>query len=705
MILIVVLCSSIILCILLLLYIHYKHKSIEHYDNISEHILKKIDNTSTVIYSKKENSTDAAFNKAYKNSVINSNEFMIMNRCIELNKGAFDKICDMKISYGKIIIPYTTFSDIQTVILNTLRRIYTDKDAKYINTVSGIIKGPVYVLITQYPFLKTVDSNCNVSTTILNSYNEARTEEIYKPYNIKNSTKNDCDSTIINLQKNYKIECELCLLFPYINPSESVSLEDIAENREFLSNSDLIINPRSQGNQCFVKCGLISPDGYACGAKNSGDNNPYESIVASSLINNKDKKIFSDFANLYAINPQIINNYVGIKIIEDEINEEPSFTVPPTVITPRITRYNGYLNFSDTNIIQVNSDRDVMNTAVSSITSLLAQIESIAKNVSTTINNIASQKDYKTHLEKLIKRPRNLTTTGSYNKALEEYKKIEEYKTNSISSKSSISTQITDAKDKYQKILENSKIIEGTFSTEAYVLLSSIKTQADNYIKSIENANAKASELSKNAIDTEIVARKYIYSLKRIIDSENTVIKQYNNIKKVNTDIRQLLQSKDKNRNNIIKYKLQLGSAAFGISKKNKELSNTANAISYHNKAKKIMTDLYPTIKTPPKTPTATPPKTAPPIQKKLPNGYKCWELGRSGDGGNPKDKCSKCENGYSAYDNYAGARYCGPIPSGKKCKIEGRSNCDRSYNNGCNKCSKGMGKQWFNGQCDAKCA
>ncbi len=569
MILLAVLCSSIVICIFILWYMYYKKNTIEHYENQNDYIMNRIKNTSTIIYSNKENFDDSSFYESYRKTINNSSEILIMDRCIELKSGAFDTISSMPtISYGKIKLEYSSFLDIQTAILKSLREIYDNKVYPYTDPFTGIIKGPVYVLITQYPVLRTVNDTCNVSTNVLNTYtNEVKDSTVYNPYNIKGNA-TTCNSTVLNLQTTYKLQCEICLLFPAgASKKMNITWTDIKNNMSFLLDTNLVINPRSQEDQCFVKCGTISADGYACGARNSINKMPYESIVASSLKNNKDGALFSDFANLYIINPQLVNNEEGIDILKDNIKRN-TLSIPPAVIIPRKTLHDGNLLFSDINIIEPNSDRDRMNTAFSGINNLLNVLRVLADEAK-TIADSTFQLLENAKLEKEI--IINSQTSTDYTIAQASNKKIEDYYATSITNSTSINAKIAPANTSYANIITNSRAVAEAFPTEAYVLLASIKTQAEAYIKSINDLTDVVFKYSEDILLVKGSAKTSLTSLEAIIGYENKVLEKRININTINTSI--------SNDNIITNIRTYANRVLATTSTKNTILSSYANAV------------------------------------------------------------------------------------------------------------------------------
>jgi len=117
-----------------------------------------------------------------------------------------------------------------------------------------------------------------------------------------------------------KIKCNMRRLFAF-NPTQKAP-------------GVSVIHPRSQDPKCFVKCGVNgNTTGYACGARNDVNGNPYSSIVLNSLQNPGDITYKYDYANLYLLNTRVMNNMLGVStetgIFADCIDVfpiEPSFT-------------------------------------------------------------------------------------------------------------------------------------------------------------------------------------------------------------------------------------------------------------------------------------------------------------------------------------------------------------------------------------------
>ena len=302
---IIVVILVIVLLVLILFPCH------EYFQNAQDMLEEK----SSVIYSDPKITTDAEYLKKL-NPI--SNDLLIMYRCIEFVKGGIEKVIyqlrkkeeDPFFISKKYETEYTDFSEIEKLIKSSISELHTYYQQKF--------HGPIYLLITQYPLYNSISADCIITTQ------SSPLENSFSP--IVQTIDDKCK----NLTHPHKrIKCEFYILMPahhqggkhtdnklYLvgRRKDAALWEDIVDSMAdlLLPGNSYINNVRSKDKQCYTKCGEIQVDGYMCGARN-GDK-VYKSEVFNTPINNIMEKTHSDYANLYIINTNGINNLLGTTI-------------------------------------------------------------------------------------------------------------------------------------------------------------------------------------------------------------------------------------------------------------------------------------------------------------------------------------------------------------------------------------------------------
>ena len=300
-----------------------------------EYFESALSSKSSVIYTNNSITTDEEYLQKINPG---SNDLLLMYRCIEFKKGGIEntiatlKMADNFFISNKYETYYTDFSTIEELIKTSILKLHSDYQQK--------MYGPIYLLITQYPLYNSISADC-IRTT-----QSSPLENNFSP--IVQTIDDKCKD-LAHPEK--LIRCEFYILMPsHQSNGDKVGLPNNASWDVIKSNmgalftgNSYINNVRSQDKQCFTKCGEIQVDGYMCGARN-GDT-PYKSEVFNTPINNLMEKTHSDYANLYIINKNGINNLLGMtsdstNIIEEGVRpeaipiyptEEPaSIVLPPS---------------------------------------------------------------------------------------------------------------------------------------------------------------------------------------------------------------------------------------------------------------------------------------------------------------------------------------------------------------------------------------
>ena len=296
---------------------------------------------STMIYLDNKSTTEQDYLNAYDESYpIGSlaGEPFVMNRCIQFmndpgrGTGGMDDIiaklhADNKFFVSeRVTFPYEMYDTLEQNIFNTVKRLYVESNAiAYIPQFYS----PCYVLISQYPFMRTVKPDCSVVPRTLqwnaidNDYNP---KSIFSTPNCQ-AVAGDTSRQVLWIEfyilmpahsvtvRNGKrlvgpltyrtwdeIRCNMRRLFAY-NPVKSYGVSTV--------------DPRSFDDKCQFKCLSDSSNRYKymCGARNHrrerGRTFPYESTVLGT----HNDLIRHDYGILYLLNGEVINERFNLDVM------------------------------------------------------------------------------------------------------------------------------------------------------------------------------------------------------------------------------------------------------------------------------------------------------------------------------------------------------------------------------------------------------
>lgn len=298
---------------------------------------------STILYLNSKNDTEADYLNIFNTThpISSLNEPLIMNRCIQFvndkntNRGGIDQIInelyrDNKFFVSdKITFNYTNYNDIEKQLRYYFFRLYYESNTNSGQRVKQLYS-PGYVLITQYPFIRTINSRtCEVYPTTLQGNPD---KFLYSPKPVENVP--NCLKQMQDIQDKV-IRIEMYVLLPahkpykkidstmrLVGPYSYTNWEQIKCNmrRLFAYNPTKkagvsVVNPRSFDEKCTTEC--LTPTGniykYLCGARNNTilgtTPQPYISKVlgTNKLPVDPEEGFPHDYANLYLINSEKMN--------------------------------------------------------------------------------------------------------------------------------------------------------------------------------------------------------------------------------------------------------------------------------------------------------------------------------------------------------------------------------------------------------------
>jgi hypothetical protein len=216
----------------------------------------------------------------------------------------------------------------------------------FYNVLNSKIIGPVYVCISQAPYLKYINKNSNNNAIdktldaridILNNRNPFYLENINEDgnQNIITSTsyidKASRDSSIIS-----SLYCQIIIIYPLYNKNNRLKTTDKEEQKRIINNFlDTKMAPYYTDNKlCYIKCNKSSDINCGCLSYNNEDalQNTYfnekngvnqnldlPKYTARCIDHTINSNMNDNFSMMYFVNPYA-NNYMNDKIIEDPDN-------------------------------------------------------------------------------------------------------------------------------------------------------------------------------------------------------------------------------------------------------------------------------------------------------------------------------------------------------------------------------------------------
>jgi hypothetical protein len=326
---------------------------------------------STILYLQNKNSSEEDYLSTFNTThpISSLNEPLIMNRCIQFindpstNRGGIDQIIkelynDKKIFVSdKISFDYVNYNDIELNLQKYLYKLYYETNTNSGQRVEQFY-GPAYVLITQYPYIRTINAQtCDVYPTTLQGTPD---RYLYSPRPIEDVQ--NCPKEVEEI-KNKQLRLEMYVLLPaHLPMTKSASFNRIVGPFTYKSWAQIrcnmrrlfaynptkragvsVVNPRSFDEKCTVEC--LTPTSnlykYICGARShTGDKQPYESSVlgTKTVPLRPDEKLLHDYANLYLINSEKMNALLQMNAQKGMFRDCVSIEDIPTDFN---TSYNG----------------------------------------------------------------------------------------------------------------------------------------------------------------------------------------------------------------------------------------------------------------------------------------------------------------------------------------------------------------------------
>lgn len=237
-------------------------------------------------------------------------DLLFMDRCLKFKKSDVDTMIQ------KVNFPY---HKIQSTIMNQMdleKQIMVGIEDFYLKYKLSQLRGPIYVMVFQAPYLRVVDENCSV-------------RPIHIQYNIKDYQylgylvgKDTSDLALINNPNgcSQNINTEKTSIIMYLLfPSYDKKLRPLYVSWENIKcNMMPFFNQREFDDKCFIRCKDSSK--YVCGCLNSTI--PYESKCIENNGN------YNDYGIMYLINGEEASRRVrgvfGISFFADTTPIQPT---------------------------------------------------------------------------------------------------------------------------------------------------------------------------------------------------------------------------------------------------------------------------------------------------------------------------------------------------------------------------------------------
>ena len=244
-------------------------------------------------------------------------DLLFMDRCIKFKQTSSNGIREIDTLMAQLPFPYQKKETMITNMMDLEKQIMIEIETFYLKYNLKQMRGPIYVLVLQAPYLRVIDENCNVRDLSV-QFNVKDYQQLGYLMKMEESDvariqyPNGCPQVNTSLEKTKVV---FYLLYPAYNNKirpAYLNWENIKCNMMFL------LNQREFEDKCFIKCKDSSQ--YVCGCLNQ--NEPYKSRCIETngdLIN---------YGILYLINGQEASRRVkgtmGISFFADTTPIKPT---------------------------------------------------------------------------------------------------------------------------------------------------------------------------------------------------------------------------------------------------------------------------------------------------------------------------------------------------------------------------------------------
>ncbi len=175
------------------------------------------------------------------------------------------------------------------------------RETSLLNTTTNSFYFPIYVFISQAPYLKNATENIKVTDSNRGA-NGTNYDSCSTNYTVRNN--NICSST-------FRMKAEVAIIFLGLSRAGGFITDVGVVNRNIIALRSLLSQNNSNSKQCFLKC-ATNDDKHACGCLNMPgsyviNNNTYNSVC---LTNNQE----TSMTMVYFVNPYA-NTYSDEKYV------------------------------------------------------------------------------------------------------------------------------------------------------------------------------------------------------------------------------------------------------------------------------------------------------------------------------------------------------------------------------------------------------
>lgn len=262
--------------------------------------------TSSELY-KEDIDEDTYYKKLYGDGITEfAEQLLYMDRCIKLPYMDTDAFLNKWISTakfpiieGKLLV--NRYSEIEDFIYEKLKQ-FPKKTKK--------IYGPVYILISQAPYIRNIHDDCKVDNLYIQfnySYNQFKNQSRIITYNTDKDIPKICKNTI-HSTRNQKMSVRIYICLPTYNKKGQFvyrSWENVKCNMKEL------LKYRNKDKYCFLNC--VDSD-ISCGCMSQ--DTPYKSRCLGDNEKLDDKHY--TYANLFLLNTKHANRYLDKELFSDD---------------------------------------------------------------------------------------------------------------------------------------------------------------------------------------------------------------------------------------------------------------------------------------------------------------------------------------------------------------------------------------------------
>ena len=224
---------------------------------------------------------------------VKSRDLLLAYKCIKLKPSELINIISSNsinsniYKYNNITFLYNDVSELINEMDRLIKTKISELKNRQNNLEANFIHFPIYVCISQAPYLKNNNENIKVTDS-----NRGPDNNNYDSCSLQYSDVN----THQNCHATFRMKAEICIIFLGFNDSGDIILTNNAVDNNIKDFKKILDMYTSTNRQCFLNCG-INNSTHSCGCLNL--DNAYENYNSVCLTNNQNVS----YSIVYFVNP------------------------------------------------------------------------------------------------------------------------------------------------------------------------------------------------------------------------------------------------------------------------------------------------------------------------------------------------------------------------------------------------------------------